>query len=119
VAAASLAVVVAVFGLDAAERPPRWFRRSVLTVVGLAVVFLAASSVVGLVTIRNLRRNGSSEQQWEPVAYASSTAGITAAAIVMMLCLVAALRGIAVGHGGWKHDGEDLDVSEPDPALQN
>jgi hypothetical protein len=105
VAAASLAVVVAVFGFDAAALPPRWLRRSVLILVGLALLLLASSSVVGLWTIRNSRRDGSSEQQWESVAYASSTAGISAAAIAMMLCLVLALRGIAVGHGGWKRTG--------------
>lgn len=105
VAAASLAVVVAAFGFDAAARPPRWLRRSVLAIVSLALVLLASSSIIGLWTIRNNRRDGSSQQQWESVAYASSTAGISAAAIAMMLCLVLGLRGIAVGHGGRTQPG--------------
>lgn len=112
VAAASLAAVVAVYGFDGAERPPRWFRRSLLILVSIVIVLLASSSIVGLWTIRNGRRDGSSQQQWESVAYASSTAGITAAAIVMMLCLVLALRGIAVGHGGWKQRS-DLTAASP------
>jgi nitrogen fixation-related uncharacterized protein len=106
VAAASLAIVFAIFGFDAAARPPRWFRRSVLILVGLAIAFLASSSVVGLWTIRNRQTDDLSRQEWESVAYASSTAGITAGALAMMLCLVLALRGIDVGHGGWKRTSD-------------
>jgi membrane-associated phospholipid phosphatase len=100
VAAASLSVVVAVFGFDAGERPPQWFRRSALVLVGAATVLLGGLGILGLWAVRDRLSDGPLGPRWESVAYASSTAGIAAAALVVMLCLVLALRGIAVGHGG-------------------
>jgi hypothetical protein len=112
VAAASLAAVVAVFGFDAGERPPRWLRRSALTLVGVAIVVLGGLSFLGLWAVRDRLRDGPLDARWETVAYTSSTAGITAGALAVMLCLVVALRGVAVGHGGWNRTG-DTATAEP------
>ena len=102
VAAASLAAIVALFGFDAGERPPPWLRRSALALVGAAIVVLGGLSCIGLWAVRDQLRDGPLDARWETVAYSSSTAGITAGALAVMLCLVLALRGVAVGHGGWK-----------------
>jgi len=107
VAAASLAAVVAVFGFDAGERPPRWVRRSALAFASAAIVILSAVSLVGLWAVRNRLRDGQLDARWETVAYSASTAGIAAGALAVMLCLVLALRGVAVGHGGWNRPADD------------
>ena len=106
IAAASLAAVVAVFGFDAGERPPRWVRRSALAFASAAIVILSAVSLVGLWAVRNRLRDGQLDARWETVAYTASTAGIAAGALAVMLCLVLALRGVAVGHGGWNRTAE-------------
>ena len=107
VAAASLAAVVAVFGFDAGERPPRWVRRSALAFASAAIIILSAVSLVGLWAVRNRLRDGQLDARWETVAYSASTAGIAAGALAVMLCLVLALRGVAVGHGGWNRPADD------------
>ena len=106
VAAASLAAVVAVFGFDAGERPPRWVRRSGLAFASAAIVILSAVSLLGLWAVRNRLRDGPLDARWETVAYTASTAGIVAGALAVMLCLVLALRGVAVGHGGWNRTAD-------------
>ena len=50
---------------------------------------------------------GRLDARWETVAYSASTAGIAAGALAVMLCLVLALRGVAVGHGGWNRPADD------------
>ena len=107
VAAASLTAVIAVFGFDAGERPPRWVRRSALAFAGAAIVILGALSLVGLWAVRNRLRDGPLDARWETMAYTASTAGIAAGALAVMLCLVLALRGVAVGHGGWNRPADD------------
>lgn len=96
-AALSLVVVVSIFGLEPDARPPRWFRRSALGLAVAAVIALGGLGVVGLWLVRDQLREGPLEQGWESVAYASSTAGIAGVAIAVLLCLVLALRGVAVG----------------------
>jgi membrane-associated phospholipid phosphatase len=107
VAASSLAAVVAVFGFDAGERPPRWLRRSALALVSTAIVVLGGLSLLGLWAVRDRLRDGPLDARWETVAYTSSTAGIAAGALAVMLGLVLALRGIAVGHGGWNRTSDN------------
>jgi membrane-associated phospholipid phosphatase len=107
VAMTSLAVVVRVVGFDAAERPPRWLRRSTLALVGAAIVVLGGLSLLGLWAVRDRLRDGPLDARWESAAYAASTAGITAGALAMMVCLVVAVRGVAVGHGGWNRDDDE------------
>lgn len=106
VAAASLAAVVAVFGFDAGERPPRWVRRSALAFAGAAIVILGALSLVGLWAVRNRLRGGPLDARWETIAYSASTAGIAAGALAVVLCLVLVLRGVAVGHRGWSRPAD-------------
>jgi len=108
VAAASLAAVVAMFGFDAGERPPRWLRRSALVLVSAAIVVLGGLGVLGLWAVRTQLRDGPLSARWETAAYTASAAGITAGALAMMLCLLLGLRGIAVGHGGWKRPDDSL-----------
>ena len=81
-------------------------RRSALAIAGVAIVVLGGSGLVGLWTVRNRLQDGPLDARWESVAYASSTAGITATALIVMVCLVVSLRGVAVGHGGWKRTGD-------------
>ena len=113
VAAAALAGVVAVFGFDRGERPPAWFRRSVLTVAGIAISVLVALSFAGLWIVRDRIRDGELSTRWDSVAFASATAAIIAAGALMLLFLVATMRGMAIGHGGWRRD----DVAESDAPV--
>ena len=110
VTAAALACVVAVFGFDRGERPPAWFRRSVLTVVGVVIAVLVALSFAGLWLVRDQLRDGELSTRWDSVAFAAAAAAIIAAAGLMLLFLVAAVRGMAIGHGGWHRD----DLAESD-----
>lgn len=109
VATASLIAVGAVFGFDAGERPPRWLRRSMLVLAGAGAVVLGGLGLIGLWLVRDRVRDGPLAAGWESVAYASSTAGIAAAGVVVTLCLVLALRGIAVGGV----NGSDGDRTNP------
>ena len=119
VAVATLAAVVRVVGFDAGERPPRWLRRSTWVFGCTAIVVLGGVSVLGLWAVRDRLRDGPLDARWESIAYASSTAGITAGALVVMVCLVVALRGVAVGHGGWNRTDGDVapDAAEPQPLT--
>jgi len=102
VTAAALAGVVAIAGFDRGERPPAWFRRSVLTVAGIAISVLVALSFAGLWLVRDRLRDGELSTQWDSVAFASAAAAITAAGALMSLCLVATIRGMAIGRDGWR-----------------
>jgi len=113
VVAAALAFVVAVFGFDHGERPPAWFRRSVLTVVGIAISVLVAVGFVGLWLVRDRLRDGELSTRWDSVAFASAAAAIVAAAGLMLLFLVVTVRGMAIGQGGWHRD----DVAESDAQV--
>lgn len=101
VTSACLACVVAIFGFDTAERPPVWFRRSVLVVIGAGNAVLIIASFAGLWLVRDRLRDGDLSAQWDAVAFAASAAGILATATVMTFALVLAVRGMAIGHGGW------------------
>lgn len=117
VATTTLAAAVALFGFDPGLVLPNWFRRSVLVIVGVAIALLGGLGVVGLVAVRGQLDSGPIGDRWESVAYASSSAGITATALVMMLSLVMSMRGMAVGHGGWGGtDVVDADHVPADPA---
>lgn len=117
VATTTLAAAVALFGFDPGLVLPNWFRRSVLLIVGAAIALLGGLGVVGLVAVRRQLDSGPIGARWESVAYASSSAGITATALVMMLSLVVSMRGMAVGHGGWGGtDGVGADHVAADPA---
>ncbi len=104
VTAAALACVVAVFGFDHGERPSAWFRRSVLTLVGIVIAVLVALSLAGLWLVRDQLRDGDLSARWDSVAFASAAAAIFAGAGLMLLLLVASVRGMAIGHGGWHRD---------------
>lgn len=104
-AAVSLAVVVALFGYEPGARPPPWYRRSILVLVGAATIVLGGTGFLGLWALRDRLRDGPIGPRWESVAYASAAAAIVATAIVVMMSLVLALRGMAVGQGGWDKDG--------------
>ena len=117
VTAACLAVAVAVFGFDRADRPPRWFRASLLIIAGIVIVTLFVSSLLGLSAVRDRLRDGSLSTQWETVAFVSAAAGITATVVLMLAALVLALRGMAIGHGGWT--SEQPSSSPPTDVLVN
>jgi membrane-associated phospholipid phosphatase len=111
VTAAALACVVAVFGFDHGERPPAWFRRSVLTIVGVVIAVLVALSFAGLWLVRDQLRDGELSARWDSVAFASAAAAIIAGAGLMLLLLVATVREMAIGHGGWhRDDGVESDA---------
>ncbi|MFW2335687.1 phosphatase PAP2 family protein [Ilumatobacter sp.] len=109
VATTTLAVAVALFGFDPGLVLPSWFRRSVLVIIGVVIALLGGLGLVGLVAVRSQLDSGPLGTRWESVAYASSSAGITATALVTMLALLVAMRGMAVGHGGWGGAGADTD----------
>lgn len=100
-AAACLAVAVALFGFEVGRRAPRWFRTSVLALMGLAVTVLGIAGAVGLALVRRELDHGPLSVRWESVAYASSTAAIAATTLAAMVVLVVAVRGMAIGQGGW------------------
>ena len=113
VTVAALACVVAVFGFDRGERPPAWSRRSALAIVGVTTSVLVALSLAGLWLVRDRIRDGELSTRWDSVAFASAAAAIIAAGALMLLFLVATLRGMAIGHGGWRRD----DVDEWDAPM--
>ena len=124
VATTALAAAVALFGFDPGRLLPSWFRRSALVITGVAVALLGGSGVVGLLAVRRQLDSAPLGTRWESVAYASSSAGITAAALVMMLSLVVSMRGLAVGHGGWVErtpagtDDEPITPNRPEKTEQ-
>ncbi|MDH3704838.1 MAG: phosphatase PAP2 family protein [Acidimicrobiia bacterium] len=100
-AATCLGIAVALFGFEVGRRPPRWFRASVMAVVGAVIVLLAGAGALGLALVRRQIDDGVVTVRWETVAYASSTAAIAAATLAAMLILAVALRGMRIGQGGW------------------